>query len=107
MAGFSTPKIEGKLSLRASVTGSIVLEDVRVPKANMLPLARGLGVRLIEFFKSFGYYQYVFPTPILRFTFTHRCLDHLPLRSAKICLLKALISLMLFVRAIRRARSAA
>jgi glutaryl-CoA dehydrogenase len=43
MPGFSTPKIEGKLSLRASVTGSIVLEDVRIPKSNMLPGARGLG----------------------------------------------------------------
>jgi glutaryl-CoA dehydrogenase len=46
MAGFTTPVIKGKVSLRASVTGSISLEDVRVPKENMLPLARGLGVRL-------------------------------------------------------------
>lgn len=36
MAGFSTPTIEGKLSLRASVTGQIVLEDVFVPAANRL-----------------------------------------------------------------------
>lgn len=36
MAGFSTPKIEGKLSLRASVTGQIVLEDVFVPEQNRL-----------------------------------------------------------------------
>jgi glutaryl-CoA dehydrogenase len=43
MKGFSTPKIEGKFSLRASVTGEIVLEDVRVPEANLLPNARGLG----------------------------------------------------------------
>ena len=35
--GFSTPKIEGKLSLRASVTGQIVLEDVFVPEENLLP----------------------------------------------------------------------
>jgi glutaryl-CoA dehydrogenase len=41
--GFSTPKIEGKLSLKASVTGSIALEDVFVPDANYLPNARGLG----------------------------------------------------------------
>jgi glutaryl-CoA dehydrogenase len=43
MKGFSTPKIEGKFSLRASVTGEIVLEDVIVPEANLLPHARGLG----------------------------------------------------------------
>ena len=41
--GFSTPKIEGKMSLRASVTGEIVLEDVFVPEANLLPKGRGLG----------------------------------------------------------------
>jgi len=41
--GFSTPKIEGKMSLRASVTGGIVLEDAIVPKENLLPNARGLG----------------------------------------------------------------
>ena len=43
MPGFSTPKIEGKMSLRASVTGQIVLEDVVVPEANLLPNATGLG----------------------------------------------------------------
>ena len=42
-AGFSTPKIEGKLSLRASVTGQIVLEDVFVPTENLLPNVRGLA----------------------------------------------------------------
>ena len=42
-AGFSTPKIEGKLSLRASVTGQIVLEDVFVPEENLLPNVRGLA----------------------------------------------------------------
>ena len=36
MEGISTPKIEGKLSLRTSVTGMIVLEDVKVPKENVL-----------------------------------------------------------------------
>ncbi len=41
--GFSTPKIEGKMSLRASVTGQIVLEDVFVPEENLLPEGRGLG----------------------------------------------------------------
>jgi glutaryl-CoA dehydrogenase len=41
--GFSTPKIEGKMSLRASVTGEIVLQDVFVPEANLLPNAKGLA----------------------------------------------------------------
>jgi len=41
--GFSTPRIEGKLSLRASTTGMIVLEDCEIPAENMLPGARGLG----------------------------------------------------------------
>jgi glutaryl-CoA dehydrogenase len=40
--GFSTPKIEGKLSLRASVTGEIVLDEATVPEENLLPNARGL-----------------------------------------------------------------
>jgi len=42
MKGFSTPKIEGKLSLRASVTGEIALDDVFVPAENLLPHVRGL-----------------------------------------------------------------
>jgi glutaryl-CoA dehydrogenase len=42
MLGFSTPEIHGKLSLRASITGEIVLDDVKVPARNMLPGARGL-----------------------------------------------------------------
>jgi glutaryl-CoA dehydrogenase len=41
--GFSTPKIEGKFSLRASPTGEIVLEDCFVPEENLLPNARGLA----------------------------------------------------------------
>lgn len=36
MGGIETPKIEGKLSLRASDTGMIMMDDVRVPKENML-----------------------------------------------------------------------
>lgn len=42
MAGLSTPKIEGKMSLRTSITGQIVMEDVAVPKENMLPGVKGL-----------------------------------------------------------------
>jgi glutaryl-CoA dehydrogenase len=42
MKGFSTPKIEGKFSLRASVTGEIVMEDVFVPEENLLPNVSGL-----------------------------------------------------------------
>jgi glutaryl-CoA dehydrogenase len=41
--GFSTPKIEGKLSLRASITGEIVLDEAFVPEGNLLPGATGLG----------------------------------------------------------------
>ncbi len=43
MKGFSTPAIEGKISLRASITGEIVLENVEVPESAMLPKAKGLG----------------------------------------------------------------
>ena len=42
MDGLSTPKIEGKFSLRASVTGEIVMTDVFVPEANLLPDVSGL-----------------------------------------------------------------
>ena len=42
MPGLSTPTIKGKFSLRASITGMIVMEDVEVPAENMLPGVRGL-----------------------------------------------------------------
>ena len=42
MKGFETPLMKGKMSLRASPTGEIVLSDVRVPDANMLPEVVGL-----------------------------------------------------------------
>ncbi len=41
--GFSTPKIEGKLSLRASTTGEVVLDGAVVPEENLLPNAKGLA----------------------------------------------------------------
>jgi glutaryl-CoA dehydrogenase len=40
--GFSTPKIGKKLSLRASITGEIVLENVEIPSENLLPNVSGL-----------------------------------------------------------------
>lgn len=43
LKGFSTPKIEGKFSLRASVTGEIVLDDVEVPEDALMPNTRGLS----------------------------------------------------------------
>lgn len=42
MKGFSAPEIHGKWSLRASITGELVFEDVRVPKSNILPNVEGL-----------------------------------------------------------------
>jgi glutaryl-CoA dehydrogenase len=42
MAGLAAPKIEGKMSLRASVTGEIVMADVFVPAENLLPNVGGL-----------------------------------------------------------------
>ena len=43
MAGLSAPKIEGKLSLRASTTGMIMMDDVRLPADALLPNAEGMG----------------------------------------------------------------
>lgn len=43
MKGLSAPKIEGKLSLRASITGGIVMEGVEVSEDHLLPNAQGLG----------------------------------------------------------------
>ncbi len=46
MEGFSTPEIHNKWSLRASCTGELVFDHVKVPKANILPLADGLKAPL-------------------------------------------------------------
>jgi len=43
MEGLTAPKIEGKLALRASVTGEIVMDEVFVPEENKLPGAQGLN----------------------------------------------------------------
>ena len=42
MKGLTAPKIEGKMSLRASITGELVMDDVFVPEANLLPNVAGL-----------------------------------------------------------------
>lgn len=42
MKGLSAPKIEGKLSLKSSTTGMILMDDVKVPKENMFPEVKGL-----------------------------------------------------------------
>ena len=46
MEGFSTPEIHNKWSLRASVTGELIFQDVKVPKENLLPNKSGLGAPL-------------------------------------------------------------
>jgi glutaryl-CoA dehydrogenase len=46
MRGFATHDIENKLSLRASITSALYFDDVRLPAANVLPLASGLGAAL-------------------------------------------------------------
>ena len=42
MDGLTAPKIEGKMSLRSSVTGMIMMDDVHVPEENLLPHVEGL-----------------------------------------------------------------
>jgi glutaryl-CoA dehydrogenase len=42
MEGFSAPETKHKWSLRASITGELVFQDVKIPKSNILPLADGL-----------------------------------------------------------------
>ncbi len=46
MEGFSTPETHNKWSLRASATGELIFEDVKVPKENLLPGRSGLGAPL-------------------------------------------------------------
>ncbi len=43
MEGFSTPETHNKWSLRASATGELIFQDVKVPKENILPNKSGLG----------------------------------------------------------------
>jgi len=46
MKGLWAPVIEGKLSLRASITGMISLDNVEVPEENLLPHVEGLKVSI-------------------------------------------------------------
>ncbi|MCH2214707.1 MAG: acyl-CoA dehydrogenase family protein [Flavobacteriales bacterium] len=46
MEGFTTPEMKGKWSLRASATGELVFDNVKVPKENLLPGRSGLGAPL-------------------------------------------------------------
>jgi glutaryl-CoA dehydrogenase len=47
MEGFTTPEIKGKHSLRASATGELIFDNVKVPKENLLPNKSGLGAPLM------------------------------------------------------------
>lgn len=47
MKGFSAPETKGKWSLRASITGELLFDNVRVPKSNILPNKSGLGAPLL------------------------------------------------------------
>jgi len=46
MEGFTTPETHNKWSLRASATGELIFQDVKVPKSNILPNKSGLGAPL-------------------------------------------------------------
>lgn len=46
MEGFSAPEMHGKHSLRASITGELIFDNVKVPKGNLLPGRSGLGAPL-------------------------------------------------------------
>jgi glutaryl-CoA dehydrogenase len=47
MQGFTTPETHGKWSLRASTTGELVFNDVKIPKENLLPNKSGLGAPMM------------------------------------------------------------
>jgi glutaryl-CoA dehydrogenase len=47
MEGFSTPETHNKWSLRASATGELIFQDVKIPKENLLPNKSGLGAPLL------------------------------------------------------------
>ena len=47
MKGFSSPETKNKWSLRTSITGELIFNDVKVPKENLLPMKSGLGAALM------------------------------------------------------------
>jgi hypothetical protein len=53
MKGLTAPVIKGKFSLRASITGMIMMDDVEVPNENLLPNVQGLKVCNDISFNSF------------------------------------------------------
>ena len=60
MNGLTAPKIEGKFSLRASVTGSIFMDDVVVPEENLLPNVSGLKVLFVYDISNMFDYFYIY-----------------------------------------------
>ena len=56
MKGLTAPKIEGKFSLRASITGMIMMDDVVVPAENMFPEVTGLKVCHNPLYPALEYY---------------------------------------------------
>lgn len=52
MKGLETPAIHGKFSLRASITGMIMMDDVEIPQENMLPNVKGFKVDTTFIFDS-------------------------------------------------------
>ena len=55
VSGLSTPVIEGKFSLRTSVTGMILLDGVEVPEENVLPKVQSMRVRKLKYYQSKRY----------------------------------------------------
>ena len=64
MDGFTTPETHNKWSLRASSTGELIFDNVRVPKKNILPGKSGLGAPLmcLDSARSVSYTHLTLPT---------------------------------------------
>lgn len=67
MKGFTTPKIEGKFSLRASATGMIVMDEVEVPQENLLPNVSGLAVSSCSLISSSATNQFDFSNTMFKY----------------------------------------
>lgn len=70
MNGLSTPKIEGKFSLRASATGMILMDEVEVPEENLLPHVSGLAVSM--------FVTVINASLVLLITLPNTCLNLIP-----------------------------